>query len=66
MLVDGQRYLLKNTFTESNPNPGGAITINLELAAGQVVSVMNQHSSEVYGIDGYVFSWFTGHLLMAL
>ena len=40
-LVDGQRYLFKKTYTESNPNPGGAMTINIELNAGQVVAVMN-------------------------
>ena len=64
--MDGQGYLLKNTYTESNLTLGGATTINMELNAGQVVAVMNQLSSEVYGIDGYIFSWFTGHLLMAL
>ena len=70
LLVDGQSYLYKSTVTESNPNPGGAITINIELAAGQTVTVQNTLSSVIYGTSdtgsGEHYSWFTGHLLMAL
>ena len=48
--------------------PGACITYNIQLTAGQKVSVQNEHSTELYGKDafGAYNSWFTGYLLFPL
>ena len=48
--------------------PLGSATINIELTAGQVVRIENDWSTTIYGTDstGYIYSWFSGHLLSAL
>ncbi len=55
-------------FTNSNEDPSGSATINLELTAGERVRVQNVDSSVVYGTAqfGVIESWFTGHLLYVL
>ena len=48
--------------------PTSAVTMNVQLTAGQVVRVENYKSSNVYGTDssGVMMSWFTGFLIFAL
>lgn len=67
--MDGQRFALKDAFFfETNVDPSGSATINLELDEGQEVQIENWGSSIVFGTykDGHMESWFTGHLLYAL
>ncbi len=65
LLVDDVSFAFKNANTE----PSGSATINLALDAGQIVRVQTYGSTIVYGTnsaDGFLYSWFTGHLLYAL
>ena len=57
-------FALHTDFGES----GACMTYNVQLTAGQKVSVENEHSSELYGEDnvGAYNSWFTGFLLFPL
>ena len=67
--VDDARYALVEVFAgSSDSNPLGSATINIELTAGQVVHIENVGSTSVYGTNsaGFIYSWFTGHLLYAL
>ena len=69
ILVDEVRYAeidLETIYSDGYPD--GSATINIELTAGQIVRVENIISTVVYGTDpsGYLYSWFTGHLLYAL
>ena len=68
ILVDETRCAFVNEFTNTNSIPLGSATINIELTAGQAVRIKNDWSTAVYGTDstGYIYSWFTGHLLYAL
>ena len=52
----------------SDLDPSGTATINIELTAGQIVRIENAGSTAIYGTNspGYMYSWFTGHLLYAL
>ena len=68
-MVDEARYAEIDLETiNSDGYPDGSATINIELTAGQIVRVENIISTVVYGTDasGYLYSWFTGHLLYAL
>ena len=68
-LVDEVRYAVTDAYIgDLNFSPSGSSTINVELVAGQLVRIENHGSTELYGIDstGFMFSWFTGHLLYAL
>ncbi len=67
LLVDGQRFAFIEAHN-SNNTPSGSATINLQLTAGQVVQVENSGSNYVQGTssEGFIESWFTGHLLYAL
>ena len=67
LFVDGSPetvFALHTDFWES----GACMTYNVQLTAGQKVSVENEHSSELYGEDnvGAYNSWFTGFLLFPL
>ena len=68
ILVDKARYAFVNEFANTNSTPLGSATINIELTAGQVVRIENDWSTRIYGTDsdGYIYSWFSGHLLYAL
>ena len=73
LLVDGARRTYYNMdYHEADGSgsltPTSASTINLELAAGQVVRVENDQSNNVYGTDpsGTMQSWFTGFMMFAL
>ena len=69
LLVDEVRYAYKDAyFGNDNGAPSGSATINIELTAGQVVRIENIGSTTIYGTDssGFIYSWFTGHLLYAL
>ena len=68
-LVDEVRYAEKDgLYGGSNEAPASSATINLQLNAGQLVRIENIGSTLVYGTfaEGYIQSWFTGHLLYAL
>ena len=69
-LVDEVRFAYKDAEDPSSSNilPAGSATISLELTAGQIVRIENRGSSVLYGTDaeGFMNSWFTGHLLYAL
>ena len=68
LLIDEDRYTYNYQNTSGTGNPTGITTINIELTAGQIVRVENDHSSVIYGTDsnGIIQSWFTGFLLYAL
>ena len=68
LLLDEMRYTYVDEYVESNFIPAGSATINIELTAGQVVRIENAGSTMIYGTHstGYIYSWFTGHLLHAL
>ena len=70
LLVDEVRFAYKDAQDTSSSNslPSGSATINVELTAGQIVRVENRGSSLLYGTDaeGFMNSWFTGHLLYGL
>ena len=68
-LVDETRYAEKDGVSGgSNEAPASSATINVQLNAGQLVRIENVGSTLVYGTfgEGYIQSWFTGHLLYAL
>ena len=68
-LVDEIRYAEKDGHSgDSNQAPASSATINLQLNAGQLVRIENVGSTLLYGThaEGFVQSWFTGHLLYAL
>ena len=67
LFVDSQPYSVFALHTDFG-EPGGCDTINIQLTAGQIVTVENEHSTELYGLDGAgaYNSWFTGFLLFAL
>ena len=68
-LVDEVRYAYKTAyFYNADSTPSGSTTINIELTAGQIVRIENLDSTVIYGTheDGFMQSWFTGHLLHAL
>ena len=67
-LVDEVRYGYLEGCCSGDPTPSGSATINIELTAGQVVGVDNIISTVIYGTNpnGFLNSWFTGHLLYAL
>ena len=52
----------------SNEAPASSATVNLQLNAGQLVRIENVGSTLIYSThaEGFVQSWFTGHLLYAL
>ena len=66
-LVDGVKVAFEYIYSPITCCPNGDATINLELSAGQTVSIENHLSTRLYGTgaDGLMFSWFTGHLLYA-
>ena len=67
-LVDEVRYAEKDGVSGgSNEAPASSATINLQLNAGQLVRIENVGSTLLYGThaEGFVQSWFTGHLLYA-
>ena len=67
-LVDEVRYANVEEYAfNSDYNPAGSGTINIELTAGQVVRIENFRSTAILGTNaaGYIYSWFTGHLLYA-
>ena len=66
--VDSDPYFVFVLTTDSHGEPGGCATINLQLTAGQIITVENQHSTVLYGTDssGIIHSYFTGHMLYAL
>ena len=68
ILVAKMRYAFVNEFANTNSIPLGSATISIELTAGQVVRIENDWSTRIYGTDsaGFIYSWFTGHLLYAL
>ena len=69
LLIDEKQYAFKDAyFGDSDIIASGSATINVKLTAGQVVGIENFGSTLIYGTDsaGYMYSWFTGHLLYAL
>ena len=67
--MDEVRYAEKDgLYGGSNEAPSSSATINLQLSAGQLVRIENFGSTLVYGTfeEGFLQSWFTGHLLYAL
>ena len=66
LFVDSQPYTVYALHTYFG-EPGACVTINIQLTAGQVVSVENEHSTVLYGGGGGGYnSWFSGFLLFAL
>ena len=68
IVVDDQRYA-RFLMYSSDTTPPGSTTINLELNAGQIVMVENDHSTVIFGTEkpsGAILSWFTGHMIYAL
>ena len=67
-LVDEERFAFEDEWNKTDDSTSGSATINMELRAGQIVRIENYGSLLIYGTDpsGYMFSWFTGHLLYAL
>ncbi len=68
ILVDGDCVVYREEDgSADNYSPQGSASINLYLAAGQVVQVENRGSTSVYGYGSYgIESWFTGFLLYAV
>ena len=66
--MDEERFAFEDEWNKTDDSTSGTATINMELTAGQIVRIENYASSLIYGTDpsGYIFSWFTGHLLYAL
>ena len=67
-MVDEVQYAEKDLYVGSDTHPSGSATINIVLAAGQIVRIQNYGSTLIYGTSesGAMYSWFTGHLLYAL
>ena len=69
ILVNEERFAFMDAwFYHFDSTPSESATINLELLAGQTVRVENIGPSVVYGTSdtGFLYSWFTGHLLHAM
>ena len=68
LLVDERHYLTTGPEILSEFTPSTAITINIQLKAGQTVRVENQISTLIYGTatTGVIDSWFTGFMLYEL
>ena len=68
LLVDKQRFLYGGIYNTQDDGPNNAITINLQLTAGQIVKVQNSISTRIYGTrsEGDIESWFSGYMLYAL
>ena len=68
IVVDDQRYA-RFLMYSSDTTPPGSTTINLELNAGQIVMVENDHSTVIFCTEkpsGAILSWFTGHMIYPL
>ena len=65
LLIHDDRYLNSGLILSDDESPSNTITINLLLAAGQIVRVENRVSSLIYGTSGSgdINSWFTGYML---
>ena len=61
-------YKLYSSQISDLKNIPGATTINLELRPGQLVRIVSDESSVIYGTlsPGVIYSWFTGYMLYAL
>ena len=66
--MDTMVTMVKQINSTGDIQPASSSTINLELAAGQIVRIENAVSTVIYGTDagGVIRSWFTRHLLYAL
>ena len=64
-LVDGVRVAFKYLWVPSNSAAASSATLNIELFAGQIVTVENDGATAIMGTAGEFASWFTGHLLYA-
>ena len=70
-LIDDQPYAHYQLYSSQISNEKsipGATTINLELRSGQLVRMVSDESSIMYGTlsPGVIYSWFTGYMLYAL